>query len=180
VAHRLAYLIAQGQGGIRSGVALGIPFKMDNNAAANGAIPVAAYPVETAIWVAPALIAADAFVSTLFDGGPLTPAATAGEPLPTFAVQAVRTSFNAAFAAAAASFKVLLRRWTAAAPAVLVGTVATIVDATATTLTAMTRLDNTAITNSPLNVGDILSVQIVVAGAGAACPAFGGTVDVQG
>ena len=173
---RLSYLIAQGQGGVRSGIALGIPFKVDNAAsAANGAIPAASFPLETAIYIVPDRIVADAFNSIYMDANP-----AANEPAVTVAVQAIRVAFNAAFAAAAASFVVTMRRFTSAGG--LVGAVATLVDGTVTTLVANAQIliAQANIANMPMNVGDVLTTRIVIAGAGAPCPAFGGTVDAQG
>ena len=175
MAHRLSYLVAQGQGGVRSGIALGIPFSLVNPAAAAGAIPAASYPIESPVWVAPALVTADAFVTTLLDANP-----AANEPAPTFQVQAIRVTPNAAFAAAAASFIADITRRTAAGGAAAV--VATLFDATVTTLAAFTQILIAAanIANMPMNVGDSLNVRVRVQGAGAACPAFGGTIDIQG
>lgn len=174
MSHRLSYLVAQGQGGTRSGVSLGIPFSMVNPAAAAGAIPAASYPIEAPFWVAPNLIVADAFVTTLLDANP-----AANEPAPTFQIQAVRVTPNAAFAAAAASFIVDLTHRTAAGGAAQV--IATLFDATVTTLAAFTQILVAAgFLTMPLIVGDSLNVRVRIQGGGAACPAFGGTVDLQG
>ena len=173
MAHRLSYLVAQGQGGVRSGISLGIPFSMANPAAANGLIPFASLPIEVPVWIAPALVTADAFVTTLLDVNP-----AANEPAPTFALQSVRVALNAAFAAAANSFNVLLRRFTSAG--VLVGTLATLFNGVTDTSVAQAMIEKKVFTNNPINVSDVVTAQLTGNGAGAAVPAFGGILDIQG
>lgn len=178
---RLSYLMYQGQGGIRAGVSLGIPFALSNPAAAsaaNAGIPVASQPLEVPIYTFPDFIAADAFVSTMMDV-----AQNSGEPPLKFAIQGIDFALNAAFAAAANSFDILLRRYTAAGA--LVGTVATLFAGVTQTSVAFARRRITAATLiaagfDKCDPGDVLALRITVNGAGAVCPAFGGVIDVQG
>lgn len=178
---RNSYLWSQGQGGIRSGVSLGIPFALSNPAAAsaaNAGIPVASQPLEVPIYTFPSFIAQDAFVATMQDIGQ-----SAGDPPLKFAIQSIDFSLNAAFAAAAASFDILLRRYTAAG--VLVGTVATLFAGVTQTSVAFARRQIAAAALiaagfDKCDPGDSLALRIIVNGAGAVCPAFGGVIDVQG
>lgn len=177
---RQSYLSKQGQGGIRSGVHLGLPFGINNPAAATAAqaaIPTTAMPFEAPIYTFPDFIAQDAFVATMSDVGP-----SADIPLK-YAIQGIDFSLNAAFAANVASFNILLRRWTAAG--VLVGTVATLFNGVADTAVAFARrriLAAALIASGfdKCDAGDTLSLRVTVNGGGAACPAFGGVLDIQG
>lgn len=177
---RLSYLWSQGQGGIRAGVSLGIPFTINNPAAATAvqaSIPTTAFPFEAVIYTFPDFIAADAFVATQQDIGQ-----SAGDPLLKFAIQGIDWSTNAAFAANAASFNILLRRWTAAG--VLVGTVATLFNGVTDTAVAFARrrIQAAALIAGlfdKCDPGDSLALRVTINGGGAACPAFGGVIDVQ-
>lgn len=172
----MSYAIAQGQQGYMSGIELGLPFSLvDPHAAgSNGSIPAATFPLEVPIWVVPDRIVLDAFNSAYRDVNP-----AANEPAVQAFLQAVRVTFNAAFAAAAASFIVDLTRRTAAGGAAQV--IATLVDATVTTLVAFQQIliPAASIANMPMNVGDSINIRVRIQGAGAACPAFGGVLDIQ-
>lgn len=178
---RISYLSKQGQGGIRSGVSFGIPFGLSNPAAAsaaNAGIPVASQPLEVPFYTFPDFIAADAFVATMQDIGQ-----SAGDPPLKFAIQGIDFSMNAVFAAAANSFDILIRRFTSAG--VLVGTVSTIFAGVTQTSVANARrriLAAALIAGGfdKCDPGDSLTMRIIVNGAGAVCPAFGGVIDVQG
>lgn len=177
---RLSYLWSQGQGGIRSGVSLGIPFFLSNPAAvtaANAGIPVASIPLEVSIYTFPSLIAQDAFVATMQDIGQ-----SAGDPPLKYAIQSIDFSLSTAFAANAASFNILLRRYTAAG--VLVGTVATLFNGVADTAVAFARRQIAAAALiaagfDKCDPGDSLALRLTLNGGGAVCPPFGGVIDVQ-
>jgi len=177
MAKTISYRLANGQVGTREaggGILLDQPdFSAGNLSAAGQTIPVAAFPVEQTFWIAPGLIAADALVSAYADQEPRQQAA------PKYVVQSIRMSFNAAFAAAAASFNVLIRRWTSAG--VLVGTVATMFNGVTDTAVAFAMIEKlgAALANASLDPGDSLTFRVTINGAGAACPAFGGQVDIQ-
>jgi hypothetical protein len=175
VAKRKNYATSQGQNGIASGIETGIPFSLANPASvANGAIPVASFPLEVPIWTCPDRIVLDAFNSAYRDVQPSTL-----EPAVQAFLQAVRFNFNAAFALAANSFIVDLVRRTAAGGAAQV--VATLLDGTVTTIVAFAQIiiPVASIANMPMNVGDSLNIRVRIQGAGAPCPAFGGVLDLQ-
>lgn len=186
MAKRKSYAIAQGQQGAYSGVEPGIPFWVmaDGGATATqGSIPATAFPFEKAIWVVPDRVVPDAFggatgfpaAGTYNDVNP-----AANEPALRAAIDRVILSFNAAFAAAAASFLVSLKRRDSTGAAV--GALQTLLDGTVTTIVAFSRIviiPAAASVFRAMNVGDTVSIVITVQGAGAACPAFGGTLDLQ-
>lgn len=174
---RLSYLVSKGQGGIRSGVSLGIPFALSDPtsvSANNAGIPIASQPLEVDLYAFPDLIAADAFVATDADIGQ-----SAGDPPVKYAIQEIDFSLASAFAANAASFTILIRRFTSAG--VLVGTVATLFTGTADTAVAHARrrIQAAALTNAQCDPGDVLTLRITVNGGGAICPPIAGCIDVQ-
>jgi len=183
VAKRKNYEIAQGQQGAYSGVAPGLPFTVANDGIAAQAIPVAAFPVEQTLWIVPDRVVNDAFggatgfpaVGTYFDANP-----SANEPAVRAALDRIIFAFNAAFAAAAASFLISLRRRDSTGAAV--GALQTLLDGTVTTIVAFQRIviiPAAASVFRAMNVGDSINAVITIQGAGAPCPAFGGTLDLQ-
>lgn len=163
------YLLEQGQQGIRPSGG-GIDIDSEITVSQPTTVLVANMPFEVEFWRCPLFFAADAVVATLMDVNPSV------EPAYNYQAQEVSLTLNAAFVAAANSFKVLVRLWRAG---VLVGTVATF-DASVTTFAAHTTVAlTTGLANTKFQPGDILTYQIVVNGAGAPCPPFLLTVDGQ-
>lgn len=186
MAKRKSYAIAQNQQGAYSGVEPGLNFFVmsDGGATATqGSIPATAFPFEKVLWVMPDRVTADAFGgATGFPQAGLyndvNP--SANEPPVRGAVDRIILAFNAAFAANAASFLVSLKRRDSTGAAV--GALQTLLDGTVTTIVAFQRIviiPAAASVFRALNVGDSLNIVITVQGGGAACPAFGGTLDLQ-
>jgi len=183
VAKRKSYEIAQGQQGQYAGVNAGLNFQVADAGNAAQSIPVAAFPVEIPLWICPDRVTQDAFGgATGFPAQGLyndvNP--SANEPAVRAALDRIIFAFNAAFAAAAASFLISLRRRDSTGAAV--GALLTLLDGTVTTIVAFQRIviiPAAASVFRAMNVGDSINAVITIQGAGAACPAFGGTLDLQ-
>jgi hypothetical protein len=178
VAKRKNYAAAQGQQGQYGGVESGIPFSVSNPASVtNGSIPAASFPLEVTLWTVPDRIPNDAFGAgpPYFDVNP-----SALEPAVKAAVDRIVFDLNAAFAATANSFLIVLRRRDSTGAQV--GSDLTLFDGTVSTSVAFARITNNPVAASTfrsLNVGDTVNLRITIAGTGAASPAIGGTLDVQ-